>query len=100
MYRKQARTTGATRATLALIAFLPALLLVPLAARASEAAEAESEQLAGTQFVACTDQAWKEYNNCLMNADRRWEKTLCDIAFDADVVYCGAVYARRIRTGM
>ena len=59
----------------------------------------QQESGAGTQFVACVDKALLDYNDCLMSTNSEWRKRLCDLAFQADVVWCGAVYKKRVETG-
>lgn len=97
------RTTGMRgRARMATLFALPMFLLAPLAARTAHAETAESSESgpAGTDFVVCHDQAWADYNSCLMRYDSSWEKKLCDLAFEADVAWCAAVYWRRLKAGV
>lgn len=91
MWRKRARIA-------ALIA-LPAVVLAPIAAR-SVRAEMEMEVSGpGTDFVKCQDGAWADYNKCLMSTNVKWEKSLCDLAFQADVAWCASVYWHRLKSG-
>ena len=90
--------TWRKRAQLTTLAALPIFVLAPFAARSAHAEMAESNP--GTDFVKCQDTSWADYNSCLMSSDFEWEKHLCDIAFQADIVWCGAVYYRRVKTGL
>jgi hypothetical protein len=73
---------------------------LPMTAGAAVAEEEAGDPvLAGTQFNACTQAAWASYNSCLRNASFGWERALCDLAFEADVVFCGAVYYRTVKSG-
>lgn len=93
-------TTWRKRARVAALIALPALVLAPVAARSVRAEMEMEESGPGTEFVKCQDEAWVDYNKCLMNARTSWEKKLCDLAFEADVVWCGSVYWRRVKTGL
>jgi hypothetical protein len=68
-------------------------------AAANAAASAEMGPGAGTQFIECTDHAWADYNKCLMEAGGPFTRKLCDLAFEADIIWCGAVLKRQITTG-
>ena len=98
MYGQTLKRAGWTRRQLALVTALPLLMILSLAAHAN-ARELAEPVPAGTQFKQCTDTAFKNYNECLMGADRWWERTLCDVAFEGDVVWCGSVYYHRVKTG-
>lgn len=100
MEQRRSTSNRRARAKLAALAIFPVLLLAPIASRALHAEVSESESGPGTDFIACTDRAWADYNRCLLNASESWEKRLCDIAFEADAAWCGSVYWRRLRTGM
>jgi hypothetical protein len=97
--RKQL-TTWRKRAQLTTLAALPILMLAPFASRAAHAESAEEAAGgAGTEFVACQNAAWHDYNECLMSSDHEWEKKICDLAFQADIVWCGSVYWKRVQNG-
>ncbi|HEX6693934.1 MAG TPA: hypothetical protein VF035_04435 [Longimicrobiales bacterium] len=69
------------------------------AANAAVSAQMEQGPGAGTQFIACTDQAWADYNKCLVDAGGPFSRKLCDLAFEADIIWCGAVLKRQLSTG-
>jgi hypothetical protein len=98
MKNRKQLPTWRKRAQLTVLTALPILVLAPFAPRIAHAEMAEAGP-AGTDFVACQDKAWANYNSCLMNSDHEWEKKLCDIAFQADIVWCGSVYWKRIQSG-
>lgn len=85
-----------TRAQLAALFALAIVCIAPLSLRALEAAEGPG---AGTQYVECSNQAWKDYNSCLVQSTWEWEKKICDIAFSADQAFCISVYYRRLVNG-
>ncbi|MEO5510076.1 MAG: hypothetical protein ABIV28_06055 [Longimicrobiales bacterium] len=85
-------------ARVARVAVLPVFMLLPMASNAVARETAEVEG-AGTEFLECTNTGWRDYNSCLMKSDFSWERKICDIVFEADVVWCGAVYYKRIKTG-
>ena len=60
---------------LALIAFL------------TPAANAE-ESGPGTEFRECRNQAWADYNECLVESTSRWGRAMCDVAWDLDNIGC------------
>ncbi len=97
--KKMYHKTGWTRSRLALIAALPVITILPIASRATALEAAAETDQAGTEFRKCTDSSWANYNDCLMSADHGWERTLCDVVFQADVTWCGSVYYKRIKTG-
>jgi hypothetical protein len=89
--------TWRRRAQLTVLAALPVFALAPAATRVF--GEETVVDGPGTDFVKCTDDAWASYNKCLMSSTFSWEQKLCDLAFQADVVYCGSVYYHRVATG-
>jgi hypothetical protein len=44
----------------------------------------------GTEWRHCVDGAWGEYNGCLMESSGWFDRKVCDIAFQLDVVVCSA----------
>ena len=54
---------------------------------------------AGTQYRGCVDQSWKDYNQCLGDADGWFSRSVCDLAWEADVFYCAAVLKRQLMSG-
>jgi hypothetical protein len=54
-------------------------------------------QSSGTTWRDCTDRAFIDYNSCLMESDGWFHRTVCDLAFEADVVWCSAKYAGEVR---
>jgi hypothetical protein len=99
MFSRTRTSERRSAARLAALAALPLLFLAPLAARAFAEEALEDGPGAGTEFVACQNTAWSDYNSCLMSSDHEWEKKLCDLAFEADIAWCGSVYYRRLKTG-
>ena len=69
------------------------------AAHVAVSAQQEQGPGAGTQFIACTDQAWADYNKCLVDAGGPFSRKLCDLAFEADIIWCAAVLKRQLTTG-
>lgn len=64
------------RVLLASVGLLAALFL--LAPRA----------LHGDTWKQCIDGSFADYNSCLSSTDSRFEKFLCDVAWELDVVAC------------
>jgi hypothetical protein len=98
MFARTKKNAGWTRRQLAVITALPVLMVLPIASQATAREMAETVP-AGTEFKLCTDTAWSNYNECLVTADRWYDRTLCDLAFEGDIVWCGSVYRRRVSTG-
>jgi hypothetical protein len=86
-------------ARVAMVAALPVFMILPMASSAVARETSEEAGPAGTEFLECTNTSWKNYNNCLMTSDFSWERRICDIVFEADVTWCGAVYYKRVKTG-
>ena len=68
-----------------------AAALLALAAIASPAHAVESD------LRACTNEAWADYNACLMETNSWWVQKGCDIAFQAEYLHCWAEYYADIR---
>lgn len=66
------------------------LVLAALAAAARPAAATTSP------LRTCTNAAWADYNDCLMETDSWWVRKGCDIAFEAEYVRCYAYYYKDI----
>jgi hypothetical protein len=91
-------TTRRKRPRLAAIVALPALILALVAVQSVRAELAYTDG-PGTDFVKCQDDAWANYNKCLMSSTFKWEKKVCDLAFEGDVARCASVYWTRLKTG-
>jgi hypothetical protein len=65
-------------------AMLGALAAVLLLAEPSPGAA----QGAGTQYFACRDQAWADYNTCLVGSSSKLGQFACFVAWDLDNVHC------------
>ena len=73
---------GVLGSGIAMWALLALLLVSPDAAVAAEAGP-------GTEFRKCRDQAWSDYNECLMRApDSGSNRTACYIFWDLDNIGC------------
>jgi hypothetical protein len=94
MYSRKKDRSGSSRRR-AVLALLAVLIMAPMAARAME----EQTPLPGTQAVACTETAWANYNKCLDWASNWFERTTCDLAFEADYAWCVSVLGHRIKNG-
>jgi hypothetical protein len=47
----------------------------------------------------CIDGSFADYNSCLSSTDSRFEKFLCDVAWEIDVVVCSSRAAGDVRDG-
>ena len=99
--KSHSRTRGAVRRSVRQFALAIAAVASVAAAHAAASAQTQEEQGpgAGTQFIACTDQAWADYNKCLVDAGGPFSRKLCDLAFEADIFWCGAVLKRQLESG-
>lgn len=70
-------------AALSAVLLLSVLLLT--STQQVEAQEKEDED-----FSECVDDAFAEYNSCLMDSSWWFSRLICDLDFEADVVKCGA----------
>jgi hypothetical protein len=83
---RQGRVRPATSA-LAALPLLALLLFAPSPAPAAQAGD----------LSTCTNQAWAEYNDCLMDASAEWMRTGCDVGFSAEYALCWAKYLGGIK---
>lgn len=67
---------------------LGAALLMAVALAVPQRAEAAAE----ADYKKCFDDAWAEYNSCLLDAATKFQRLTCDIFFEADAVICGAKF--------
>ena len=56
-----------------------------------------AQSLPGTEARLCTDDAWADYNGCLMESDGFFHRLTCDLAFEADVIWCSAKYGGQVK---
>ena len=47
----------------------------------------------------CIDNSFAGYNSCLSSTSGRFERFLCDVAWEIDVVVCSAMAAGDVRKG-
>ena len=47
----------------------------------------------------CIDDSFEDYNGCLSSTDSRFEKFLCDVAWELDVVVCSSKAVGDVRDG-
>lgn len=52
----------------------------------------------GTTWRECVDNSFADYNGCLMESDGWFHRKICDIAFEADVVWCSAKYIGEVKS--
>jgi hypothetical protein len=52
----------------------------------------------GTNWRECVDNSFADYNECLMESSNWFHQKVCDIAFEADVVWCSAKYAGDVKS--
>lgn len=75
-----------------------ALVFALLAAAAVLAPRAVSAQeLPGTEWRRCTDYAWADYNDCLMESDGFFHRLTCDLSFEGNIVWCSAKYGGAVK---
>ena len=97
--KDQSRTSAMRRGVRHFALAAAAIASIAGAHTAVSAQLQQQEPGAGTQFITCTNQAWTDYNKCLGNAGGFFSRSLCDLAWEADVIWCGAVLKRQLETG-
>jgi hypothetical protein len=69
---------------------LPLLVLVVPRAASADAGE----------WRECVDDAFAEYNSCLMQSELRLSRMICDLSWELDVVLCTAERLGEIRAAL
>ena len=94
------RGTVASRMLWRLLALLALAATIELTAPAGEAwagfgddytdgYEGDDDEGPGTRWRACRDEAWADYNECLMQDPDDWgNRTVCYWLWDFDAAYC------------
>lgn len=57
----------------------------------------DAQSLPGTEWRRCTDIAWADYNDCLMESDGFFHRLTCDLAFEGDYLWCSAKYGGDVK---
>jgi hypothetical protein len=52
------------------------------------------------EWKACVDTAFADYNSCLMSAGGKFDRWLCDIDFELDIVLCSAKFVGDVKEAM